>query len=72
MTSEEMREALKVLIRNKEETEEMKNKLENELIEQKSHNESLRIQLTKSKEDYNNTRETYGHQTQGLERYMLI
>ena len=69
MTSEEMREALKVLVRNKEEIEVLKNDLDKELTEVKLLNESLKLEVNKLKEDLNNTRESNTHQSQGLERY---
>ena len=63
-----MKEALKVLVRGKEEVEEMKRKLMVDLEAERSRSEMLEKELGKVKGDLHNFRDVQAQQHQALER----
>ena len=68
MSPEEMKEALKVLVRGKEEVEEIKSKLTVDLEAERSRSEMLEKELGKVKGDLHNFRDVQSQQHQALER----
>lgn len=68
MSPEEMKEALKVLVRGKEEVEEIKRKLTVDLEAERSRSEMLEKELGKVKGDLHNFRDVQSQQHQALER----
>lgn len=64
-----MKEALKVLVRTKEEISECNQKLAQELEDERMTNIQLRENIERMKAEIAKTTESHTHQIQGLERY---